>query len=231
MSFSGDARIRAGRMRALARGRWATRGRVSNLQVFPHVKVEMDKSAKLDITGSMQLGSHGRVGRYYPSFAYFGPDSTTTVIGDHSMFTGIHLIVAEGAELQLGTGLFNFGCKIYCGHQITIGDRCLLGPEVIVRDDDEHIPPPGTVRSAPITIGNDVSAAMRTIILKGVTIGDGAKIAANSVVTKDVPPYTFVGGAPAKVIREIDERWIENFWAPAEKRAKDQAPGLGYVAT
>jgi acetyltransferase-like isoleucine patch superfamily enzyme len=230
MSFSGDARIRAGRIRALARGRLATRGRVSSLQVFPQVKVQLSRSAQLDITGSMQLGSRGRIGRHYPSFAYFGPDSRTTVLGDHSMLTGIHLIVAEGAELQMGSGLFNFSCKLYCGHQITIGERVLLGPECIVRDDDEHVPPPGTVRSAPITIGNDVSCAMRTIILKGVTIGDGAKIAANSVVTKDVPPYTFAGGAPARVIREIDERWIENFWAPTERRARDQAPGVGYVA-
>ncbi len=230
MSFSGDTRVYAGRIRAHARGRWATRGRVSNLQVFPQTKVEMSRSATLDITGTMQLGSRGRVGRHYPSFAYFGPDSKTIVAGDHSMLTGIHLIVAEGAELRLGTGLFNFGCKIYCGHQVTIGDRVLLGPECVVRDDDEHVPPPGTVRSAPITIGNDVSCAMRTIILKGVTIGDGAKVAANSVVTKDVPPYTFVGGAPAKVISEIDERWIENFWAPTERRARDQAPGTGYVA-
>ena len=145
------------------------------------------------------------------------------------MLTGIHLIVAEGAEPQIGSGLLNYGCRLYCGNQITIGERVLLGPECVIRDDDEHVPPPGTVRSAPITIGNDVSCAMRTIILKGVTIGDGARIAANSVVTKDVPPHTFVGGAPARVIREIDERWAEGLWAPAEKRARDQAPGAGYV--
>ena len=112
------------------------------------------------------------------------------------MLTGIHLIVAEGAELQPGSGLFNYGCRLYCGNQVTIGDRVLLGPESVIRDDDEHVPPPGTVRSAPITIGNDVSCAMRTIILKGVTIGDGARIAANSVVTKDVPPHTFVAARP-----------------------------------
>lgn len=52
-----------------------------------------------------------------------------------------------------------------------------------------------------ITIGNDVWIGLRAIVMGGVTIGDGAIVAANSVVTKDVPPYAIVGGVPAKVIK------------------------------
>ena len=52
-----------------------------------------------------------------------------------------------------------------------------------------------------IIVGNDVWIGAQCIILSGVTIGDGAVIAANSVVTKDVPPYAIVGGSPAKVIK------------------------------
>lgn len=52
-------------------------------------------------------------------------------------------------------------------------------------------------------IGNNVSIGMRSIIMPGVTIGDGAVIAAGSVVTKNVEPYTVVGGNPAKVIKKI----------------------------
>lgn len=52
-------------------------------------------------------------------------------------------------------------------------------------------------------IGNNVSIGMRSIIMPGVTIGDGAVIAAGSVVTKNVEPYTVVGGNPAKVIKHI----------------------------
>lgn len=50
-------------------------------------------------------------------------------------------------------------------------------------------------------IGNDVWIGMESLIMPGVTIGDGAIVAARSVVTKDVPPYTIVGGSPAKPIR------------------------------
>lgn len=50
-------------------------------------------------------------------------------------------------------------------------------------------------------VGNDVWLGYRSVILAGVTIGDGAIVGAYSVVTKDVPPYTIVAGNPAKEIR------------------------------
>lgn len=53
----------------------------------------------------------------------------------------------------------------------------------------------------PISIGNDVWIGTRAIIMDGVSIGHGVVIAANSVVTKDVPPYAVVGGVPAKIIK------------------------------
>ena len=55
----------------------------------------------------------------------------------------------------------------------------------------------------PVLIGNNVWVGCRAIILKGVTIGEGAVVAAGAVVTKDVPPFTLVAGNPARVIREV----------------------------
>ena len=52
-----------------------------------------------------------------------------------------------------------------------------------------------------IVVGNDVWIGYEAVILSGVTIGDGAIVAARAVVTKDVPPYAIVGGVPAKIIR------------------------------
>lgn len=66
-------------------------------------------------------------------------------------------------------------------------------------------------------IGNDVWIGTGAIVLNGVNIGDGAVVAAGAVVTKDVPPYTIVGGVPAKVIRkrfseELTERLLAVKW-------------------
>lgn len=68
-----------------------------------------------------------------------------------------------------------------------------------------------------ITIGNDVWIGRHCTIMNGVTIGDGAIVAANATVTKDVPPYAIVGGMPAKVIKyrfpqEVIDRLIEIKW-------------------
>jgi virginiamycin A acetyltransferase len=75
-----------------------------------------------------------------------------------------------------------------------------------------------------IVIGNDVWIGYEAVVMQGVTIGDGAIIGARSLVTKDVPPYTIVGGSPAKEIRKrFDEAAVEllielKWWNwPAEK--------------
>ena len=78
-----------------------------------------------------------------------------------------------------------------------------------------------------IIIGNDVWIGYEAVILSGVTIGDGAIVAARAVVTRDVPPYAIVGGVPAKPIRQrfsnpdiaqlLELRWWD--W-PKEKIAR-----------
>ncbi|MDY5911920.1 MAG: CatB-related O-acetyltransferase [Inconstantimicrobium porci] len=79
-----------------------------------------------------------------------------------------------------------------------------------------------------ITIGNDVWIGYEAVIMSGVTIGDGAIIGTRALVTKDVPPYTIVGGVPAKPIRKrFDDKTIEKllqikWWGwPKEKIEKN----------
>ena len=56
----------------------------------------------------------------------------------------------------------------------------------------------------PIVIKKNATLGMRSVIMPGVTIGEGSVVAAGAVVTKDVPPYTIVAGNPARIIREIE---------------------------
>lgn len=101
-------------------------------------------------------------------------------------------------------------------HGINIGSFCSIarGVEIQEYDHPVHLPSTYYMRKnvfgekvlevsskGPIVIGNDVWIGAQSIILSGVNIGDGAIIAANSVVTRDVPPYAIVGGVPAKVLK------------------------------
>ena len=83
-----------------------------------------------------------------------------------------------------------------------------------------------------IIIGNDVWIGYEAVILSGVTIGDGAVIGCRAVVTKDVPPYTIVGGVPAKPIRKrFDEETIKElqkikWWDWPEEKIAGKIPAI-----
>ena len=117
---------------------------------------------------------------------------------------------AAGAAIVVGDDFGMTGGTICAQMRVEVGDRVLLGGNVIVTDTDFHpvdaakrrlSPQEGA--SAPVTIGSDVFIGMNALILKGVVIGDGAAVGAGAVVTKDVPPATVVAGNPARVVRKL----------------------------
>lgn len=140
----------------------------------------------------------------------FCTNQGTMIIGNRTRLTAtvtpLQLVAGPGGRLEIGESCaINYGCSIGATQLIKIGNRCRLGTYTIMMDNDyhhleperRHIRPP----SAPIILEEDVWLGARVIVLRGVTIGAGAVVAAGSVVVKDVPPRTLVGGVPAKVIR------------------------------
>lgn len=87
---------------------------------------------------------------------------------------------------------------------ISIGDDTVLSPDVVVLVHDastrHHV---GFTRIAPVRIGSGVYVGACSVVLPGVTIGEGAIVAAGSVVRHDVEPGTVVGGVPARVIGSV----------------------------
>ena len=111
-----------------------------------------------------------------------------------------------GKNLHIGRRVFiNSGCRFQDQGGIYIGDDVLVGHNCVIATIN-HIEAPdrrGDMVTAPVHIGNKVWIGANVTILPGVTVGDGAILAAGAVVTKDVEPCTIVGGVPAKRLREI----------------------------
>lgn len=104
------------------------------------------------------------------------------------------------------------GAVFYCTEaELKIGNKVIFGPKPTIITGDHRIDVIGSYimdshdklpeNDAPVIIGDDVWAGAHITILKGVTIGRGSVIAAGAVVNKSCPPYSIVGGIPAKVLK------------------------------
>ena len=119
-------------------------------------------------------------------------------------------ISAPESKLLIGNNVGISGSTINATTTIIIGDDTRIGSGCLISDTDSHEltssernNKTNKIGKAPICIGKGVFIAARCIILKGVTIGDGAVVGAGSVVTKDVPANTIVAGNPARVINYL----------------------------
>lgn len=114
-----------------------------------------------------------------------------------------------GKNIHIGKNVFiNMGCKFQDQGGIFIDDGALIGHNVVLATLNHAMEPErrGDMLPAPIHIGKRVWIGANAAVLPGVTIGDGAVVAAGAVVTKDVPANTVVGGVPAKVIHSIIQK-------------------------
>ena len=140
-----------------------------------------------------------------PSVHFMAPNDKHIInIGDRTK-------VRRGAEwigpITVGAGC-SFNRDSYVRANVKIGDNCNIGAFTKLITDTHEIGGPsrraGQWSFPEIRIGNGVFIGANVTVLGGVTIGDGAVIAAGSLVNKDVPPNTVYGGVPAKKIRDLD---------------------------
>jgi acetyltransferase-like isoleucine patch superfamily enzyme len=116
---------------------------------------------------------------------------------------------AYGLEIRVGRRVFiNQNCTLYDLAEINLGDDVMIGPNVSILTEGHPVAPSqrrAYIIGKPIVIGRNAWIAAGATIIGGVTVGENSVVAAGSVVTKDVPPNTLVGGNPAKVIRSIGD--------------------------
>ena len=138
----------------------------------------------------IKLGDRVSIGKYAiirPSNIYGGPIGEGLVMGNHS-----------------NIGPYNY---IGCSGKITIGNNVMLGPRVSIYAENHIFDNPNLnikeqgVQKLDVIIEDDCWIASNAVITAGVTIGKGSVVAAGAVVTESVPPYSVVGGVPAKLIK------------------------------
>lgn len=161
----------------------------------------------------------------YYSLAYYLPDSYLPLLGKPSNAFRIfccrhifkrcgkistvnrHAYFGNGAAVEIGD-YSGIGANAQLPNDIIIGDDVMMGPDVLIfkvnhKFSDLNVPMDrqGFVASPPVVIGNDVWIGQRVIVTPGRHIADGTVVAAGAVVTKDFPPYSVLGGNPAKIIK------------------------------
>jgi maltose O-acetyltransferase len=104
-----------------------------------------------------------------------------------------------------GQVYFNAGCVVLDNARVEIGGGSMFGPGAQILCADHHRDPArrraGIEKALPVTIGRDVWVGSGAILLPGITVGDGAIVAAGAVVSRDVPPGATVAGVPARPVK------------------------------
>lgn len=173
------------------------------------------------------LGVGSRLG--WSASIYNGSAASQTIsVGTNSIIKGELLVFTHGGRIAIGDWCYvGEGTRIWSAESIEIGNRVMLSHNVNILDSlthplsarlrhhhFRHILTVGHPKSIDlgeraVRICDDAWIAAGATVLRGVTVGRGAIIGAGAVVTKDVEPWTVVGGNPAQVIRHLDPEDVE----------------------
>lgn len=183
--------------------------RGNSFRIYPKSVIKIASNASLKINkGSLSINVKWTSGRDRRNISEFILNERSKFIcdGDFILYQGASIYLAPNAQMMTkGLSFANTNTQINCFNYIEIGEGTYISDDVRIQDSDNHFVIENGVKklnTAPIIIGDHVWIGKNAIILKGVTIGDGAIIAAGSIVVKNVPSKTLVAGNPAKVIKE-----------------------------
>ncbi len=174
--------------------------RTINVIPFRNTWIRAEKGGRIKGEGTLFLGLQWELGRYMPSQMVLRADSTVHIKGKFKIYSGHSIWVNQNATLLLGSGYINNNLRLSCFKRIEIGHNVAISENVTIWDSDCHCVGRGA-NTAPIKIGDNVWIGLNSVILKGVTIGEGSVIGAGSVVTRNIPPHALAAGVPAVVKR------------------------------
>ena len=163
-------------------------------------------TARVRLRRADAVGPHART-RGVPRIENLGRLDIGSDVQLTSTSAPVELGTGPRGTLRLGNGVrLNYGTSIFAEDSVTVGDRVRMGPYVMVVDTDFHCQQDRETRPSgdPVVIEDDVLIGAKASVLKGVRIGRGAIVGVGAVVTRNVSPFTIVGGVPARVIGRVE---------------------------
>lgn len=175
-------------------------------------KLNVDPTVSIKKEGQLSYGTHCNINK---GSTLIIPSSTSLSLGQEC-YIGRYVEIGPSNSISIGDYSSIQDRSIILG-DVDIGRYCLLSlnvlmttgkhqfealPYRLIRDQDQMLLRSGVIQSNKITIEDDCWIGVNTVVMPGITIGKGAIIGANSVVTKDVPPYSVAVGSPARVIKQ-----------------------------
>lgn len=191
------------------------RGIIVQIRLLSASKIYVGKNISLKYTSNIKLEKNVRIGNYV----------TLSGLGSGLLEIKEGAAIGSFSNVIISTSLNNIGQNIHIGHHTSIGEYAYLGGagglhignECIVGqyfschpENHGYNIEDKSFRFQPVTrkgiyIGNNCWIGSKVTILDGVTIGNNCVIAAGSVVTKDIPDNSLVGGIPARIIKQLDQ--------------------------
>lgn len=176
---------------------------------------------------NVRLGNNVKLNNFVADVRNCKRDAKKITIGDESIVSGTFVIERETGKIEIGERCFIGGGMFISVEEINIGNDVMFSWGCTVADNNSHslnwedrindvrdwkkgielgrvgqFKDWSSVKTARVVVKDKAWIGFNVIILKGVTIGEGAIIGAGSVVTKDVPDFAIAAGNPARIIKQ-----------------------------
>lgn len=175
------------------------------LAFLSYCALDIAKSARIEMGGGFRFGVKRNRKSKLETRLLLEDNARLAIKGRGHITYGSDIQVFKNASLELGSACaINSGFQCVCMEKIVLGNDVHIGRDVWIRDNNggHTVVVKGSKNSSPVTIGDHVWICSNVSVTKGVNIGEGAIISANSVVTTNIPAHCMAAGNPAKVIAE-----------------------------
>jgi len=170
--------------------------------------IQLDKNSIIELNSNLHVNAHKIKGSKAEAYLKLKKGAKLQVNGTIYMMYATTIEIHENAEIVAGSFSINCGAVIIAAKKITIGKEVLISRNVFIYDSDHHamLTEDGE-RSNPakeVVIGDHVWVGIKSTILRGVKIGNGAVIAADSLVIGKIKPNVLASGSPARAFMEVN---------------------------